>query len=340
MDGMIKISKKDWHYKLIKYTFNVDGTSFSNLCPYFWLFIASLFACPFVFLHRLLIEPFYNYSIIKSKELSNDVYYSTLKRVNINDMLLLYNTILGTTYWFTDVNFSKIIPQKVINKAKNKGVEAVYNDWCRENNIDDSTINQSEYNSHKKIEEKLSNLNLFKGEYSNLNKNAKEKALLISSRTKKIFTFILNTILFVIICILGFCSSALLTFFFSQIVFISLQTPNISSAILSILFFGIIVTIFKSYIYANIVNISNSILYKDSSKNISKFEYIIFLIPSLIYIILYILLYKFLYLMIFKPFFNGLWIVITESFDIFGQYLKSAYSDYCPGIEWDKDDKK
>lgn len=49
-EKLIKITPSCWHYRLIKYIWNIDPKMFMNLCPYFWLTIASLFVLPFVWL--------------------------------------------------------------------------------------------------------------------------------------------------------------------------------------------------------------------------------------------------------------------------------------------------
>ena len=47
-EKLIKITPNCWHYRLIKYIWKIDPKMFMNLCPYFWLTIASLFLLPFV----------------------------------------------------------------------------------------------------------------------------------------------------------------------------------------------------------------------------------------------------------------------------------------------------
>lgn len=53
-EKLIKITPSCWHYRLIKYIWNIDPKMFMNLCPYFWLTIASLFALPFVWLYKVI----------------------------------------------------------------------------------------------------------------------------------------------------------------------------------------------------------------------------------------------------------------------------------------------
>lgn len=50
---LIKLSKNDWHYKLIRYTWGINPEEFKNLCPYFWLAVASIFCCPIITLKKL-----------------------------------------------------------------------------------------------------------------------------------------------------------------------------------------------------------------------------------------------------------------------------------------------
>lgn len=50
---LIKLSKNDWHYKLIRYTWGINPEEFKNLCPYFWLTVASIFCCLIVAIKKL-----------------------------------------------------------------------------------------------------------------------------------------------------------------------------------------------------------------------------------------------------------------------------------------------
>lgn len=48
---LMRISLKSWHYRLIKFVLKSNAPTpktMQNGCPYFWLLIFSLFACPFV----------------------------------------------------------------------------------------------------------------------------------------------------------------------------------------------------------------------------------------------------------------------------------------------------
>jgi hypothetical protein len=62
---LMRISLKSWHYRLMKFVLRSKTptpTTMQNGCPYFWLLIFSLFACPFVafwkiFIFLLLLVP-------------------------------------------------------------------------------------------------------------------------------------------------------------------------------------------------------------------------------------------------------------------------------------------
>ena len=47
-EKLISMNEHCWHYKLIKFIWNFEPKEFKNLCPYFWLTIASLFIFPFI----------------------------------------------------------------------------------------------------------------------------------------------------------------------------------------------------------------------------------------------------------------------------------------------------
>ncbi len=54
---LMRVSLKSWHYRLIKYVLRDNAPTpktMQNGCPYFWLLLFSIFACPFVFLAKTL----------------------------------------------------------------------------------------------------------------------------------------------------------------------------------------------------------------------------------------------------------------------------------------------
>ena len=52
MEKLIKLNESCWHYRLIKFVWAFEPREFKNLCPYFWLTIASLFVLPFILLWK------------------------------------------------------------------------------------------------------------------------------------------------------------------------------------------------------------------------------------------------------------------------------------------------
>jgi len=62
----VKLSKKQWHYKLQKFIFlNLEPSRFQNLCPYFWLTIFCIIVSPIVFIFRI-PKNIYLYGLNKS----------------------------------------------------------------------------------------------------------------------------------------------------------------------------------------------------------------------------------------------------------------------------------
>ena len=53
-EKLIKLSGGQWHYHLLKFTFDVEPKEIKNLCLYFWLTVASIFVCPFVVVWKCL----------------------------------------------------------------------------------------------------------------------------------------------------------------------------------------------------------------------------------------------------------------------------------------------
>ncbi len=48
-----RLSKSQWHYKLMKFVIGEDNIPLYNYCPYFWLTIFSIFMSPFVILYKV-----------------------------------------------------------------------------------------------------------------------------------------------------------------------------------------------------------------------------------------------------------------------------------------------
>lgn len=127
----------------------------------------------------------------------------------------------------------------------------------------------------------------------------------------------------------------MLTLIFSEFILSILDVPYFSIGLLCVIVLAVILGLFGKYLYLSTVNIGNSLVHFKVPNNNSIGKLILYFIPSMIYIAIYYGVYK----LILYPFFKGVWTVLTESFDIFGEYLKSTYSDYCPGIEWEDENK-
>lgn len=95
-EKLIKITPSCWHYRLIKYIWKIDPKMFMNLCPYFWLTIASLFVLPFVWLYNVIKNGFITFfdkisehmDKIFDKELENWV-----KTLNEAQIIELYKKV-------------------------------------------------------------------------------------------------------------------------------------------------------------------------------------------------------------------------------------------------------
>lgn len=50
-DGEIALSEKSWHFKLLKYMWDADIRSLTNMCPYYWSVVCSvIILIPYLFL--------------------------------------------------------------------------------------------------------------------------------------------------------------------------------------------------------------------------------------------------------------------------------------------------
>lgn len=95
-----EFSTTSWHYKLMKWIWNVDKESITNMCPYFWSVIATL----------LFIIPLTIYRVVENGMVKRKYNYlfrtiatlPSIEKIPPQTLLKLYKCFSGiSSYWYT-----------------------------------------------------------------------------------------------------------------------------------------------------------------------------------------------------------------------------------------------
>lgn len=307
-EKLVTLKKDSWHVKLIDYCFDIDATSFNNFCPYFWLLMLSIMFVPFISSFRVIINGLNNLDDWCSKfkkEKNKKKYIKFIKGI---DKGTVYNIIYNKYF---------SIPNGL---------------WCLWVDYYDSMNNSnSTYLSEEKLLpffikdlKKYHKVNYkFKQKYSGIKpeykkSSDKEKANLILSKYSILIKLGIG-----IYNVLVFLSLNLVIFF------ISLTISSLGYVVISLAyestndFIGIVIFIISVFIAGVLFS-----MYLDKTIKIRKkhwgYGYDLTLVDKIIY-----------YTSITYLFYS-----LGDTFNVFLTNLKLTYNDYCPGIDWNKNEKK
>ena len=333
-DKLICITKNDWHYKLIKFTWGIDPSMFKNLCPYFWLTIASIFCCLPVSVYKAL-----KWGWTWFENYNRECYTRRMSRSQIFYQYL-WLTDSPDTYKANGLNYFKE------SKEKTRVYNLNLTDFCKKVGYSEKEIKTFKRYYEQKVNQEILRERQ-KEEKERLKEIKKEK---IKTKSKETVYFISNLFkrifqVFLILCcyLFGSILCSMLTTFFCW----SIYTSKIGNICLWV--FGIIIALVLSFVFTSLcVKYENN--WKSNLKQLSPREYI-FVIPFMVvyiplkivlmYIIwgfVYYIIYRFLWSILIVGIVLGFKQGIVEFTGIFGEYLDSSYSDYCPTINW-KDKK-
>lgn len=329
-EKLIKISENDWHYKLIRYVWGINPKMFRNLCPYFWLTIASLFCCPFVVIWKFLEKLwgiFYDFDQINyTKRLSKEqIYYQYYYLKN------------GYSYARTGIDpkyFSGVTDK--LKKYDNP------EDFLRELGLTEKEVLSFKSSFEKKLDQERTKIKISRQKESRKeerDKKIKESMYKVADLCK-FFVKALGVILF---CFLG----NLGCWGISNLICWGAYTGEGVDILLVILgSFGGCLTATVFYWFTEKFETD----WKKNLKNLTVMEYLyvipflIIYIPvrivfvSILWNIIYYVFYRFLWEIIILGILTGFKEGITEFTGIFGDYLNASYSDYCPMISWKEEE--
>lgn len=356
---LVTISDKSLSYRLVKYTFNIEGKIFKNLCPYFWLVVASWFCVSFVFITRVLIDLFQTISDMLydyTEKMYRKEYENFVRNMSEEDLLFYIKYM--NQYGYSDciknrienVNFTKKIPSHIIEYERNH--YSIAEDWSRLHGKNPNKLAKKQLKfTDGKLEEYIKVNNLNKSvkpvkvkEVKTKTEEQKAKAQKIIQNCKAIgggvITVILLTLTFGIVAILTNLLTLLIQFIILNPTF-CLEGLIITGIILVLLCVAFILGLLLKPIWeVGFDNVKNN-----AFELLKWYDYILTVPLYFIYVIIfsilkfftYTLFYNFLWKKIIVSTWDGIVTTIRSCGGIFGEYFGASYSDYCPGIEWEEE---
>lgn len=365
---LIKITNKDWHYRLVKFCWGIEPKVFKNLCPYFWLTIASIFVCVpiglfkfigwlgmtiihystefFIKFNDALDAQFYSNKV---NHLSNGQIYYFLNFYDRNKVWegdnFTYYTKLHTKYDKTIDDIIKDIEK--IGITKKTLPKSYADDYKREI----AALKKEQANREAQLKKMLEDRKRNEAEtYEKLKKRQKK----MEDFAKKVSLFTKNAfmcLLAVLTGFIGFLLSNVLTWAFVPLVITLGEVEWIPFLMTVLRYTGCIIAAFLVGYLTYCMAVKMIKMY-DNLETLDKNERILFY--SVYYpakwifnVLKFVGIYCFYYpiwVFLIQTFIIGIIGGFIEGFNEFGgifkDYFDASYSDYCPGIEWGSDDEE
>lgn len=379
-EKLVGLSKTSWHYKLVRFCWDIEPDKvFKNLCPYFWLSIASILVVIPIGIYRGVIS--------LAKEWGKYI-DKTLDKVNLSrvdsiidsfDKMDLFFFLMNEPPAKLGIKFDepdyddyrflrnseskeyKALDRKVgiIRDASDEYVS--YNDLLERirtrRNLSYEDIYSYKKIFHNRVEEIKKRVEKERVERAEemkkkdiREKKMKERLYVIGNFTKSFLT--------------GAFIAMLITLgFIIQYPFIQLTLTADGEDLLGFLKFVLIVCaaiafllccVFLGFQSAELLK-SYKDVGKDALKGLNKFEKVsvtillglakiaVVIKDVLVFLYKYLIyypLYKFLFCTILGGIGRGFVEGIQEFGGIFSDYFNASYSDYCPSIDWDNEEKE
>lgn len=341
-EKLIKITPDCWHYRLIKYVWNINPKMFMNLCPYFWLTIASIVLVPFVWVCRQIVKYLKKLYVwvekyldkISDKELENYVKtLNTAQIIEVSENGYCYDDRLTC-----DVRIPKSLIKKYsyyyiiykwleLNKMTEESLTQYKGQWeeFKRRKIDERDVKEKQKRiKEKKKEEKLDKLKKDREKINKAIRNTKYiTGVIITALLAFAFFYVVKMFVYLFVLLTEF------------ILFDLMATITVLGVTLGIVLLCIIIALYCKRVEGIVDRIINW-------QHASIKEWIItapaLIVLGTLYVICYCILYTFLWKWIIYAAYKGLKDALFTFTGIFGEYFGASYSDYCPGIEWDEND--
>jgi len=351
-EKLVNLSPNQWHGKLIVFTFGYDPTDFKSLCPYFWLMMASFFVCPFVAVYKSVkyildkicdaIDKFmdgkimYDYETnVVPKLTKGQIFYifnNDSEFVNDNSNIFMDGPLFHAADLF-------------IAKCLRLGKETAKDTIMRVMGYTDEQVSEwkddylSDLKMSRELREEINKKEIEKYRKSNeAKKRMKQRMYKIAHVTETLFKFALIVAVVLCVAALSNCLTYLLIRMFDIYVDWGYILRGIGGVIVSLLLAFSIIGVL-TWVFYRIMNMVVK-WYELKERNWYQ-EAVVRLVDSIIWIGNWLcvnLIYKFLGCTVIYGILNGVYVAFKEFGGIFADYLSSSYNDYCPGIEWKREE--
>lgn len=376
---LIKISSTDWHYRLIKYCWGIEPSIYRNLCPYFWLTIASLFTfvpvCVFKTLYNIFnfiisgvrtcfkkaSERFDNRLDKLSKKWFKDPYERAIRDLTRGQIYYIYALRNGLNVYegcYIDhffetarklqrtygINLSMIMDDITKFTGVNEDDASNYIDYYKREIAYFRVVGNSKRAPKKLVVTKEVLDKAFKDkEIDDKRKEKLEKLTKhVSCYTEIVVKFwILLFLVFGVFLIENLVSKILswvfITFtggdFLIALSWLACVLLCIGSVIVTSEFFDYIRNLVKNRdAFGGTKGFFGNVIYTLSVSIAPVFS-------CVFKYLVYYPIYKFAYRTVIIGILSGFAEGFNEFGGIFSDYFNASYSDYCPGIEWEKNEE-
>lgn len=340
-EKLISLSKDSWHYKLVLNVFNIHGDSFQNFCPYFWLIIAAILCYIPVKIVKFVtswIEDMSEYFSIKIEKENDEYALNYLKEYfkTHSEEEMVNKIVLLRYFRKKELKQDKVFDKKFLNISS----KVNYLEMCE-------SINPGFRKKHKEVHYddalKYAVKNNFLSSYGlKFNEDSirryvpqyfdkakeRQKGMAIIMMVKPVIGFILSLLIGALLFVLAFLVGLMFTSLIDLLIINTVDTVAVAGIIVLWVFIILLICTSSDFIAYEISKLN----YMEYG-NLSPFGWIC--MP--LHFVIYHVMFRWLLMPVFK-FIGGAFIGIS---DIFKGYFGAAYSDYCPGIDWDgKEEKK
>ena len=344
----IKLSKNDWHFKYQMYLWMLKDPyqlmNFNNLCPYFWILIGSFLVTPFLLpisfvvnSYKYLSKKIYDKWIYPRRKRKAEEWYNSLDDQEVYKIFDLKNDYNVYNYLkYLELNWREELVKKWLKenkKIKDVNIDRYYN-WSDE-------FKQWFYEQEQIYLETQEEKNNELSNFQKINYVVSKPWNSLDNSFTKLFnkihiSFNLNSIIKWIKRITGI----IITLVIGYLTYYIVLAENVILGVLFDLFIDLFKVIKTNpiIIFSFVGGVLIAILFIQliyhwqiiSDWNKRHYNILKYIEVPIIFIVgnIYQLIKRIVILLLNSS--KGIW-------GIFAEYFGAAYTDYCPGIEWEED---
>lgn len=340
----ISLSPNSWHAKLIGWVFGFQPSDFRNLCPYFWLLVASMIlffiVTPFKLVGKLFVKIVDTLDDLLSKRVDKafDRFIENLEKGEVYSLLGDTDSKINQSPGFYRKSelVRKNLQIKLLRVTRGKDWMSKLRDEVTQKYKGD---NQWKYWS-KYLDDEANSIELKMAAAEKRRQKIQVKAISRKETIAEITEITKSSVK-------GFGSIGVMfaaygvSFILTDILTFAL-TRSFGDYMVLLKVLGGTAGVFILIVYGVWCEDEIKEWFKYRSSK-TWFEWA-FLVPVLplagVVWVLKVVFFDFLCEFILKGIFEGLLQGAVEYGGIFTEYFNASYSDYCPGIKWEKEDKK